>query len=78
MTSRRASREAPAWTKPGSQGAFWVFLSLLALNFTVLVMRVLGGAGAGRVGSSLGLCLLFALLGVANRAARRRRSTPTH
>ncbi|MFF9360951.1 hypothetical protein [Streptomyces griseoluteus] len=77
MTPRPKSREEPAWTKPGSQGAFWVFLSLLVLNFAVLVMRVLGGDGAGRVGSSLGFCLLFALLLVANRTARRKRSAPT-
>ncbi|MFD8260643.1 hypothetical protein ACFV19_17265 [Streptomyces griseoluteus] len=54
-----------------------MFLSLLVLNFGVLVMRVLEGDAAGRVGSSLGLCLLFALLLTANRAARRKRSTPT-
>ncbi|MEV7198931.1 hypothetical protein [Streptomyces griseoluteus] len=77
MTRRPESRAEPAWTKPGSQGAFWVFLSLLVLNFAVLVMRVLGNDGAGRVGSSLGLCVLFALLLTANRTARRKRSPAT-
>ncbi|MGW5334749.1 hypothetical protein [Streptomyces bauhiniae] len=76
MTRRPTSREEPAWTKPGSQWAFWVFLTLMLLNLAVLVMRVLTDDGAGRIGSSLGLCILFALLLAANRTARRKRSTP--
>ncbi|MER8028195.1 hypothetical protein ABTZ78_04350 [Streptomyces bauhiniae] len=76
MTRRPKSREEPAWTKPGSQWAFWVFLTLMLLNLAVLVMRVLADDGSGRIGSSLGLCILFALLLAANRRARRKRSAP--
>ncbi|MFG2814849.1 hypothetical protein [Streptomyces sp. NPDC048410] len=77
MTRRPKSRREPAWTKPGSQWAFWLFLSMLVLNFAVLVMRVLAGAGVDRIGSSLGLCILFTWFLVANRTARRKRSVPT-
>ncbi|MFF7964336.1 hypothetical protein ACFZC3_03065 [Streptomyces sp. NPDC007903] len=77
MMRRPEPREVPAWTKPGSQGVFWLYLSVLVLNFAVLVVRVLAGDGAGRIGSSLGICVLFALLLAANRTARRKRSMST-
>ncbi|MFD4540849.1 hypothetical protein [Streptomyces bauhiniae] len=77
MKRRSKPYEAPAWTKPGSQWGFWLCLSMLVLNAVVLVIRVLAGDEGRFIVSSAGFCVLFAVLLVGNRVARRKRSMPT-
>ncbi|MFD4787655.1 hypothetical protein ACFWN1_11490 [Streptomyces sp. NPDC058459] len=77
MTRRSKPYEAPAWTRPGAQWGFWLCLSMLVLNFAVLVIRVLTHDEGRLIVSSAGFCVLFAVLFVANRVARRKRSTLT-
>ncbi|MFJ3660874.1 hypothetical protein ACIPPM_10450 [Streptomyces sp. NPDC090119] len=74
MTRRLKSREVSAWTLPGSQWAFWLFLSMLVLSIVVLILRLLDGDGAGAIASSGAGCALFAILIAVNRRVRRKRS----
>ncbi|SHN38114.1 hypothetical protein [Actinacidiphila paucisporea] len=76
MVKRSGSQPTPSWVKPGARWVAWTMWLMLCISIALLVLRVIDGDSKKSIVWTSCQVLLFIVLLVSNRSARRKSRNP--